>query len=492
MTDDARPRAFVASRLRVLCPTTFPDPPPMPSIRTLALCLAFLPAIAGAQNRPAPAPTLPAADLQVPPAVDPRLYHIATAPSAQRLEADVRALVGFGTRNTFSDTLSSTRGIGAARRWMKAEFDKISAECGGCLEVFYQGKVDTVRGGGVVNVVNVVAIQRGTVHPNRYVIMTGDIDSRVSNGSDSTSDSPGANDNASGVAGALEAARVLTKYRFPSSIVYAGLSGEEQGLWGGRNMAETAKRDGWDVVAVLNNDMIGNIAGINGVVDNTSFRVFSEPTPATDSLRDYARYRIYGGEVDGPSRQIARYVDRLTDTYFTNLNARMIYRLDRFGRGGHHRPFNDVGFPGVRIMETWEHYDRQHQDLRTENGRVYGDVLSGVNFPYNATMTGVNAVTLASLAWAPPAPTNVRIGGAVSASTTLAWQAGAADPNLAGYKIYWRDTTSPQWEQSRFVGNVTRFTLENVIIDNYLFGVAAVGKNGTESPVVFAGTQMGR
>jgi hypothetical protein len=449
----------------------------------ILLAALLVPAAAAAQqSKPA---------LQVPPSADPRLYEIATAPSAARIEADVRTLAGFGTRNTLSDTLSSTRGIGAARRWMKAELDRVSAECGGCLEVFYQAKVDTVRGGGVVNVVNVVAIQRGSVHPDRYVIMTGDIDSRASNGTDSTSDAPGANDNASGLAGVIEAARVLTKHRFPNSIVYAGLSGEEQGLWGGRNMARVAKQEGWNIVAVLNNDMIGNVAGINGVIDNTTFRVFSEPTPATDSLADHARYRIYGGEVDGPSRQIARYVDRLTDTYFTNLDAKMIYRLDRFGRGGHHRPFNDEGFPGVRIMETWENYDRQHQDLRTENGRAYGDVVEGVNFPYNAKMTGVNAVTLAALAWAPPAPTNVRIGGAVSASTTLAWEP-VKDPNLAGYRIYWRDTTSPQWERSRFVGDTTRFTLENVIIDNYLFGVAAVGKDGNESPVVFAGTQMRR
>lgn len=462
--------------------------------RTLLALLAFAPALAAAQQRPAPPQrpaAQPAAPIVVPPAADPRLYDIVAAPSAARLEADVRTLAGFGTRNTFSDTLSPTRGIGAARRWMKAEFDRISRDCGGCLEVFYQAKVDTVRGGGVVNVVNVVAIQRGTTHPDRYVIMTGDIDSRASNGNDGTSDAPGANDNASGVAGTLEAARVLTKHRFGSSIVYAGLSGEEQGLWGGRNMAETARRDGWDIVAVLNNDMIGNIEGINGVIDNTSFRVFSEPTPATDSLRDHARYRIYGGEVDGPSRQIARYVDRLVDQYFVNLDAKLIYRLDRFGRGGHHRPFNDVGFPGVRIMETWEQYERQHQNLRTENGIAYGDVVEGVNFAYNATMTAVNAATLAALAWAPPAPDSVRIGGAVSASTTLAW-APVRDPNLAGYKIYWRDTTSPQWERSRFVGTVTRFTLENVIIDNYLFGVAAVGKDGNESPVVFAGTQMRR
>jgi hypothetical protein len=402
----------------------------------------------------------------------------------------VRRLAGFGTRNTLSDTLSATRGIGAARRWIKSEFDRIAAACGGCLEVSYTAQVDTVRGGGVVNVVNVVAIQRGTLHPDRYVIMTGDIDSRASNGTDGTSDAPGANDNASGMAGVLEAARVLSRHRFPSTIVYAGLSGEEQGLFGGRDLAVQAKAEGWDIVAALNNDMIGNIEGINGVVDNTTFRVFSEPVPATATAADWARYRVYGGEVDGPSRQIARYVARIVDDYFTNLDAKMIYRLDRFGRGGHHRPWNDAGYPAVRIMETWENYPRQHQDLRTENGVVYGDVVSGVNFAYAARLTGVNAAVLAALAWAPPAPTNVRIGGAVSASTTLAWESGAADPNLAGYRIYWRDTTAPQWTDSRFDGKVSRFTLENMIIDNYLYGVAAVGANGTESPVVFAGVPM--
>jgi hypothetical protein len=290
------------------------------------------------------------------------------------------------------------------------------------------------------------------------------------------------------MAGALEAARVLTKYRFPSTVVYAGLSGEEQGLFGGQNMARTAKEKGWDIVAVLNNDMIGNIEGLNGVVDNTTFRVFSEPVPATATEADWRRYRIYGGEVDGPSRQVARYIDRLVGTYMTNLDAKMIYRLDRFGRGGHHRPFNDVGYPAVRVMETWENYTRQHQNLRTEDGVAYGDVVEKVNFPYAAKLTGVNAITLAALAWAPPAPDSVRIAGAVSPSTTLSWKA-VSDPNLAGYKVYWRDTTSPQWEHSRFVGPATRVTLEDVIIDNYLFGVAAVGKDGNESPVVFAGTQ---
>lgn len=201
--------------------------------------------------------------------------------------------------------------------------------------------------------------------------------------------------------------------------------------------------------------------------------------------------RVYGGEVDGPSRQLARYVDRMTDLYIPNLDAMMIYRLDRFGRGGHHRPFNDAGYPGVRIMETHEHYDRQHQNLRTENGRHFGDTVEYVDFDYAAKLTAVNAITMAGLAWAPPQPTNVQIGGAVSASTTLAWEP-VSDPNLAGYRIYWRRTTSPQWEHSRFVGNVTEYTLENIVIDNWFFGVASVGQDGNESVVVFPGSVMRR
>ncbi len=424
----------------------------------------------------------------IPAQTDPRLQEIAKAPSAERIKQDIEKLVSFGTRNTLSDTVSETRGIGAARRWIKAEFDGISAECGGCLEVFYQRTL--VAGGSADRIpedtwiVNVVAIQRGTRYPNRYVMMSGDIDSRVTDVLNATSDSPGANDNATGMAGTLEAARVLTQYKFENSVVYAGLSGEEQGLFGGKHLAAKAQSEGWEIIGVLNNDMIGNIEGIDGVIENSTFRVFSEPTPVTETERQRRRRRFYGGEVDGNSRQLARYVHRLTDTYMDNLKAIMIYRLDRFGRGGHHRPFNDLGYAGVRIMETHEHYHRQHQDLRTENGIQYGDVIEGVNFPYAARLTAVNAITLASLAWAPPAPKDVEIGGAVQPSTRLRWQA-VEDEHVVGYKVYWRLTTSPQWEHSRFVGKVNDYTLENLVIDNYLFGVAAVSKDGHESPVVF-------
>ena len=423
-----------------------------------------------------------------PPQTDPRLYDIVNAVSAERIATDIRRLVSFGTRNTFSDTVSDTRGIGAARRWIKAEFDQISNDCGGCLEVFFQRNLVKAEENRRIPldtwVVNVVAIQKGTRYQERHIIMSGDIDSRASKGADAVTDAPGANDNASGMAGTLEAARVLTRYTFPTNIVYAGLSGEEQGLFGGRHMAKVAKEEGWEIIGILNNDMIGNIEGIDGVVSNNTFRVFSEPTPVTEPDEVRQRRRFYGGEVDGPSRQLARYVHRMTDMYMTNLDAIMIYRLDRFGRGGHHKPFNDEGFPGVRIMETHENYTRQHQDIRTENGIAYGDVIEGVNFEYAAKLTAVNAITLAALAWAPPEPQEVKIGGAVQPSTRLAWD-GVADPNLAGFKIYWRDTTAPQWHYSRFVGKVTDFTIEGIVVDNYLFGVAAVGKDGNESVTVF-------
>ncbi|MAO65431.1 MAG: peptidase M28 [Balneola sp.] len=420
------------------------------------------------------------------------LRQIGAATSAERIEADITKLVSFDTRHTLSDTTSETEGIGAARRWLKEEFERISADCGGCLEVFYVR--DYVGGENripePVEIVNVVAIQRGTADPNRFVMMSGDIDSRVSDVMDGESTSPGANDNASGVAGVLEAARVLSQYEFEGSIMYAQLSGEEQGLFGGQILAEHAKEQGWDIKGVLNNDMIGNIQGINGVIDNTTARVFSEGTRAVETEREARIRRFTGGEVDSPSRNLARYVDKMADLYIRNLDVMMIYRLDRFGRGGHHRPFNDVGFPAVRIMETNEDYNRQHQDLRTEDGVEYGDVLSEVEFDFAAKLTGLNAVTMAAMSWAPSPPAEVQISGAVRPSATLSWKAldPEENPQLAGYKIYWRLTDANQWQKSEFVpADVTEHTLENVVIDNYYFGVASVSKDGFESPVVFPG-----
>ena len=419
---------------------------------------------------------------------DPKIYSIIDQIDTKRIEADIRTLANFGTRNTFSDTTSNQRGIGAARRWIKSEFQKVSKECSNCLEVFYQKDFVTTNDGERIPkdtwIVNVVAIQRGTANCNRYVIMTGDIDSRNSDPIDFTKDAPGANDNASGMAGTIEAARVLSHYQFEHNIVYLGLSGEEQGLFGGKGFAAFAKKNNWEIIGVLNNDMIGNIEGVNGVIDNRTFRIFSEPTSVTETEKEISNRRFYGGEVDGISRQLARYIHKLTSTYMPEMNPMMVYRLDRFGRGGHHRPFNDLGFAGVRIMEAHENYNRQHQDLRVENGINYGDVIEGVNFEYANKLTAVNAITLASLAWAPAEPKNVRIGGIVAPSTKLKWDKGTAK-NVIGYKVYWRLTTSSQWEFSRFVGNVDQFELEGIVIDNYYFGVASVSNSGHESVVVF-------
>ncbi|MCP5382397.1 MAG: M28 family peptidase [Kordiimonadaceae bacterium] len=429
---------------------------------------------------------------QVPPQELPMIHQLVRDVSATRIENDIRKLVSFGTRHTLSDTKSETRGIGAARRWIFAEFEKISADCGGCLEVMYIS--DTISGQDRIpnptEVVSVVAIQRGELDPNRYVSMSGDIDSRVSDPLNGVDDSPGANDNASGMAGVLEAARVLSKHKFAGSIIYMGLSGEEQGLFGGQIVAKYALENNWRVKAVLNNDMIGNITGIDGVTDNSTARVFSEGTRDVETPEEARERRFSGGEVDSPSRNLARFIDRQADKYVPNLDVMMVYRLDRFGRGGHHRPFNAVGIPAVRVMETHEHYDRQHQDIRTENGRKYGDVIEGVNFDYARKLTALNISSLAEMAAAPPFPAEVKLTGAVRASAVISWKkpSGKMAENLAGYKVYWRLTDQPQWTYSKFVGNVDTYTFENLVIDNYYFGVASVAGDGAESPVVFPGS----
>ncbi len=422
-----------------------------------------------------------------PPRADPRIPDIARAIPAAAMEATVRKLVTFGTRHTLSDTVSTSRGIGAARRWIKSEFDRISAGCGNCLNVQYnRGMLAASPGSRVtrdVELVNVVAIQRGKKYPDRYVLITGHYDSRASDANDATSDAPGAVDDASGTAAVIETARVLSKYQFDKTIVYGALAGEEQGLLGGTQLATTAKDQNWQIEGVLNNDIIGNSAGIGGQVDNLTFRIFSEPTPATETDEERRGRRSTGGEIDGPSRQLARYVYTVARAAAPQTQPKLVYRLDRFGRGGDHRAFNDQGFAAVRITEAWENYNRQHQNVRTENGVAYGDVPDAADFPYAARIAGVNAATLASLAWAPPPPSAVHLKGGVSASTTLSWQAA---PGAVGYRIYWRDTTDPLWSRSRTVGDVAQFTLDGILIDDHLFGLASVGADGHESLVTFA------
>ena len=456
----------------------------MPPILRLAALLMLAAAPAAAQSVAWPDSL---AGGPVPPAEVPALHAVTAAVRADRIEADVRTLAAFGTRHTMSDTTSDTRGIGAARRWFRAQLDAISRDCGGCLEVVEQRTL--VSGERRIPtptvVVNVYAVQRGTADPNRYVVMSGDIDSRASDVMDFTSDAPGANDNATGLAGVLEAARVLSTRRFAGSIVYAGLSAEEQGLFGGQALAERAKTDGWRIEAFLNNDMIGNSCGITGICDNTTARVFSEGTRADETPEMARTRRFTGGEDDSPARNLARYIDRMADGYIRNLDVRMVYRLDRFGRGGHHAPFSDAGFPAVRIMETNEHYDRQHQDVRTENGRQYGDTVEFIDWDYAATLTALNAVVLAGLAGAPGPPHDVRVEGAVQPSATLRW---TPPPDAAASRVWWRLTTEPTWTYSVTVPrSATAYTLENVVVDDFFFGVSSVAADGSESAVVFPG-----
>ena len=414
---------------------------------------------------------------------DELIYDIISNVSQERLKSDVQKLVDFGTRHTLSDTISKTRGIGAARRWIKNSFDLISEDCNNCLDVFFQKNYfekNNLRLIKNVWINNVVAIQKGLKYPNRFIIMSGDIDSRVSDPNNYISDSPGANDNASGMAGTIEAARILSKYKFDNSIIYVGLAGEEQGLYGGKGFASYAKKNNWDIIGILNNDMIGNIEGTTGIVDSLSFRIFSEPVPANEEDRERYMRRFYGGEVDGNSRQLARFIYNSTKKYMPNLKPDLIYRLDRFGRGGHHRPFNELGFAGVRIMETNENYNRQHQDLRIEDGIKYGDVIEGVNFEYVQKLTSVNAINLALLASSPLPPKNLKIGGIVEPSVRFKWD-NNNDDNIINYKVYWRKTSSPNWEFSKKINNVNEYTLEGVIIDNFLFSIVSVNKEGFES-----------
>ena len=422
----------------------------------------------------------------------PSLHAIADAVRAEQLHATIATLVNFGTRHTLSDTKSEKHGIGAARRWVKSGFEAISKDCGGCLEIVTPSQVFTgERVSKPTEVMDVVAIQRGqdqrgNSDPQRVVVITGHLDSRVTDIMNSSSDAPGANDDASGVAAVLEAARVLSKQRYPATIVYGVLSGEEQGLYGGKVIAAYARAQGWQVEADLNNDIIGNTHGGDGVVDNSTVRVFAEGTKAVETPKQADRRRYNGGEVDSPSRNLARFMAGLSDRYLDNLHVRMVYRTDRFGRGGDQVEFLNAGYPAVRVTEAHENYTRQHQDVRIEKGVHYGDSIDGVDFDYLAQVTRLNAVTLAALASAPMPPSNVSVEGAVSADTTVKWNAA---PGAVGYRVWWRDTTASQWQHSVLVpgGATTQGVLHKVVIDDWFFGVSSISADGFESPVVFPG-----
>jgi Zn-dependent M28 family amino/carboxypeptidase len=333
-------------------------------------------------------------------------------------------------------------------------------------------------------IVDVLAIQRGTGDPDRVIVISGHIDSRVTDVMNVTSDAPGADDDGSGTATVIEAARVLSQHKFPATLVYAVLSGEEQGLYGGKLLAQYARDHHWNVEAALNNDIIGNTTGTNSIKDDTHVRVFSEGTRSTETLEQATRRRYNGGEVDSPSRNLARYVSGLADTYLTNFSVRMVYRTDRYSRGGDQVPMLAAGYPALRFTEAIENYQREHQDLRSVDGVHYGDVLDAVDFPYLAQAARLNAITMAALASAPPPPADVKIEGAVSMDTTVSW---TAMPGATGYRVWWRDTTAAFWTNSQFVTDATTVKLKDVNIDDWFFGVSSVSADGFESPVEFPG-----
>jgi hypothetical protein len=439
-----------------------------------------------------------------PPSPDARLRAIIAPVSQAQLRHTIETLVGFGTRHTLSSQTDPKRGIGAALNWSEAEFTRYSAACGNCLTV--QRTSDTFSGDRLpspTKITDVFAIQRGTERPNDVVIIQGHIDSRVTDPMDAVHDAPGANDDGSGTAAVLEAARVLSKHKFPGTIVYATLMGEEQGLYGGKVLANYAKQQGWNVVAVLNNDIIGNSCSSDGVCDSTHARVLSEG-PRSQGEEDLAKsVHSLGGENDSPSRNISRYLDSLADQLKIGLDVRQIWRTDRFQRGGDHIPFLALGFPAARISVAVENYNWQHQDLRTEKGVRYGDTIDHVDFAYLAKMTKLNIAALAGIASAPPPP-EPKVEGAVATDTTLTWQQ-SSDANA--YRVRWRRTDSNQWQNSRDVPSDRRFadckkglmggdvinlecafktTLPHIRVDDWVFGVSSVSKDGFESPVASA------
>ncbi len=414
------------------------------------------------------------------------------APSTTRLKADVTTMVGFGTRHTASTTTDPKRGIGAARNWAAARFTQIGASCGGCIVVDRIARRFTgPRAPTGVVVEDVLGIQKGR-DPNRVVIVGAHIDSRVTDVMNVTSDAPGANDNASGVALVLEAARILSQRQFDATIVYAVFSGEEQGLWGAELLADTAKARGWDVSAMLNNDIVGNTVGQGGVRVADRVRVFSEGIRASEDLVAQQGRRAEGGEDDGPSRALAKAIDGVAADVPGGLDVMLDRRPDRFGRGGDHEPFLKLGYPAVRFSVAAENWDRQHQDLRTENGVVYGDTIEGMDFAYLTKVTALNVATLARIAAAPAAPEDVSIAGALSRDTTVKWR---AVPNATTYRVRWRRNDTQDWTNARDVpatGANPQIVLAQVPVDDSFVGVSAVSADGAESVVSFAGRERRR
>jgi hypothetical protein len=407
---------------------------------------------------------------------------------AQNIERTIRQLVSFGTRNTLSEQNDPKRGIGAARDWLYAEFQKVAETSGGRMTVekqtFEQAKAARVPQPTMLT--NIVATLKGSQPEatDRIYVVSGHYDSMCNSPTDAKCDAPGANDDASGTAAVLEMARVMAKFEFDATIVFMAVAGEEQGLLGATHFAEEAKKKNWNIDAMFTNDIVGNTLGGNGLRDRNQVRVFSEGVPSNETEAEATTRRSVGGENDSASRQLARFIKETCDAYVPPMKAWMIYRRDRYGRGGDHIPFLERGYPAVRFTEVNEEFRHQHQNVRLENGVQYGDLPEFVDFAYVANVARVNAAALAMLAYAPARPKGVTIVSRLSDDTELRWDANN-EPDLAGYEIVWRDTTSPVWTNSKAVGKVTTFILKGMSKDNFFFGVRAIDNEGNRSPVTF-------
>lgn len=440
--------------------------------------LAPIAGVFGQQEQPAP---VEFADSQIKAA----LQEI----SAVQVQSDIERLVSFGNRSTLSAqdsrSIAAGRGIGAAREWIKGEFERYSRDCGGCLEVKTDSFIQPVssRVAAPTPLTNVYAVLKGTNPEDgkRIFLVTGHYDSRNSTNENVTDAAPGANDDGSGTTVSLECARVLSKLKFPGTIIFLTVAGEEQGLYGSKHFAEFAKSQGWDIEAALNNDIVGGdkSPGQNPHV----VRVFSVSIPDNATEAQIRTIRNLGGENDSPSRELARYIVETARTYQTEVSPLLEFRLDRYLRGGDHISFNEAGYSAVRFTEYQENFTRQHQNIRTENGIEYGDLAKHVDFDYVANVARVNAATLASMAAAPGAPQNVRLETKeLTNDSTLHWDA-PADGRAASYVVLWRATASPDWDHSQ-QSQATRVTLP-VSKDNVIFAVQSVDEAGHRSaPIV--------
>ncbi len=419
---------------------------------------------------------------------DPSIKKMVDEVSAKNMEDNVRKLVSFGTRHTLSDTLSKTSGIGAARNWIKSEFEKYSRESGDRLKVTFDTFIQPADGRRITKdavLKNVVATLPGTdPADDRIFIVSGHYDSRASEANDAVSKAPGAVDDASGTAVSLELARVMSKQKYSATIMFVAAVGEEQGLYGATHLAKKARDEKWNVVAMITNDIVGNTyGGETNLKDNRSVRVFSEGVPITETKQEAGLRIAVGGENDSPAREFARYVKEVAERYVDQLDVKMIYRRDRYLRGGDHTAFSQEGFAAVRFTEMNENFDRQHQDVRNENGRDFGDLPDFADYSYIQKVCRMNLAVLANIAEAPAAPQNVGIVTTdLTNNTTLKWEAPkSAKP--AGYYVLMRETISPYWERKIYVTE-TQITLP-YSKDNYFFGLQAVDAEGHESAIVF-------